>query len=431
MSNARALVRSIRSSGSSSSVIRQAARNVARGVAKKAVAAVATSAANTATQAARAVGKFVKRKISQSSERSSKKAKSNDVGGASGYRVAKATGAGFKNNRKKGKPVKPSKRFKKLVRATLDPAISVGEFNLRLCSYIGNTGAANNIQRSSGDFKDNLGAVVVSIGAFEARRVLDVASQLFNGKVFNLDFNLTPNNFDPTTTKIHILQSSLSMTFFNNTQVPKEFELYIFKAKTDTNTFPLSDWALRLAADTENAAVPKADVNQYGLVPSKTKSFMHDWGYKVEKLFLDPGCKGTFFVPGPKDAWYDYAKYGVIATNQHPRGVGNPMFYVYRDVQPLQGGTASGVGLYQTSAQGTATRNGVTCLAKWYYKLAAPEETPTGALINQDFDKYIFKFPATGTMGVNDNLQRIDPVEPAVPEGVAAMHGTGTAPIGV
>lgn len=346
----------------------------------------------------------------------------------SGARTARARGGALK--KKVSFKAKPSKQLTKLVKQIVDPDVSVSTLTIRFPTKLNldiTMGVLANNQSVNSTFTDGAG-VVPSGGvysAFDTLRILDAASQMYNLKAYAFDFAIAAGSFNNENLKVHVRNASFSMDLRNNTQVAKEIILYVCKPKLYTSNTALADWVASLAADNSN--IGGLTITEYGLTPANTKRFTKEWSYTTERVFLEPGCKGKLFVQGPQDKWYDYSKLQLNASlSTFVPGFGVSMFVVMRNTEVSGTTPGSAIAIYTQAGNGLNSTHGVSALLKWNYAIYAPELTEDA----QRFPKYIQKFQANGIPTVNDNLMRIDPVEPATLENTLSGHGTGTGPIG-
>lgn len=324
-------------------------------------------------------------------------------------------------------PVKVSRKFKSKVLEAVASDTAKGKYTVAICGSLYPVSSSNlqtvtNVLAQSGATGLQTEApgnatLTRSMEFFCPDKVLDAASILFNGKVSDVDFIKTTNNFEKANTILQVPYQSVDITFRNNTQVIKEIEFYQCTAKSSQNLAAVTFWVntLSTAAGKENLA--SLTTNSYYASPGQLQSFSQAWNYSVKTVTLDPGQSGHIFM-SQKDQCYDWAKFQDAGTYPlNPKGKTVSCFYVVRnkEVLPSVVGTQAGhPGATQTAGYS------VTCEIVEKYVIEAPEISEDA----QKFDKFYMNVNDTtsgaapySVLGQVDNSSVFARVDVLVPNG--------------
>jgi len=314
---------------------------------------------------------------------------------------------------KKAKRVKVSKDFREKVKKTLSSSLMYGVYED--VQYGAMQPTVNNIQLVHTFNQASTGV------NFDPIYVLSCASSLFNNKTPVQDPTLgDANNFDPTKTKIEVVESYSVYRFKNNSTYQVEIDFYQCAPKIVSDTIsPTDTWDDALITDT--LAAPESGPNVIGndktvmfMRPTTTKGWNKYWKATVTKLIMEPGQSTEISVAGPKGVEYDFNKFykdGVFQINQKMARV---CFAVVRNC--LGSATLATVGRY--GAVGLAATQ-VIYEVKRFTKIRMPDETgfqypavfagSTMQKNNRRRDGYIMRNWAVALAGVQEMVVEVNP----------------------
>jgi len=323
--------------------------------------------------------------------------------------VKRKRGVTFKKPRK----VRVSRDFREKVKKTLSSSMMYGIYED--VQYGGMQPTINNVQlvhtfpNASGGYN------------FDPIYVLSCASSLFNNKTPTRVPALgDANNFDPSKTKIEVVDSYTVYRFKNNSTYQVEIDFYECAPKIVTELIsPVNTWDDALVTDT--LAAPESGPNVIGndktvmfMRPTTTKGWNKYWKASVTKLVMEPGQSTEISVAGPKAKEYDFNKFykdGLFQDNQKTTRV---CFAVVRNC--LGATTLATIGRY--GAVGLAATQ-VIYEVKRFTKLRMPDETgfqypavfagSTMQKNNRRRDGYIMRNWADALAGVQEMVVEVNP----------------------
>ena len=321
------------------------------------------------------------------------------------------------NNKRRVKKVKVTAQFRKKVKKALEPALIKGK-------YLENSYMTNRFPHTF-DNKQQVGTLGDS---FTPSQVLDAASVLWNEKLpTNNKSSLNSQNFARNTVKINVINSYTTMHFKNNTRRTYTMKLYNCRSKIrDQLEFPITSWADALAveAQPQGSNVLGIDVNTMYNDPRMVPNWNQQWHADVTTVTLEPGQIYDYFVQGPKNKLYDFAKY---VTNSTPQlftdrisDARSNFVVFYPDVVSTTIGTA---GRYVDDNPADGDSDGLATEIKHYYQLSMPEQAGylvgtagggTQALNLRKYSFAIFSEPGNQQTGV---VRRVDDDNPVIVEG--------------
>jgi len=211
------------------------------------------------------------------------------------------------------KKVKVSRTFRAKVQKTLAPKIIKGQLLYRDTQAIYyTTNHAQNVYYLG----KNISGVPQFEGFFDPLRVLDAASCLFNGKAsmsYDPSFAAT-GMFEAVTLtpKIRVIDSSVHFKLRNNTQRTRTLIIYECRSCNVGNTNgPLVQWQQNILAAEARNQIPVGNliINKVGASPYDVPDFGKYFKTTKKKVVLEAGQSWEWFVQGPQDFVYNFAKY--------------------------------------------------------------------------------------------------------------------------
>lgn len=323
--------------------------------------------------------------------------------------VKRKKGVAFKKPRK----VRVTKDFRDKVQKTLSSSKMYGIYED--VQYGSMQPTVNNIQLVHTFFNASGGF------SFDPIYVLSCASSLFNNKTPIVNPTLgDANNFDPTKTKIEVVDSYTVYRFKNNSTYQVEIDFYECAPKVVTQlTQPVTTWDDALLLDT--LAAPESGPNVIGndktvmfMRPTTCKGWNKYWKASVTKLVMEPGQSTEISVSGPKNVVYDFNKFYKDALFQSNQKMTRACFAIVRNC--LGATTLATVGRYGASGL-SATQ--VIYEVKRFTKICMPDETgfqypavfagSTMQKNNRRRDGYIMRNWAVALAGVQEMVVEVNP----------------------
>lgn len=301
-------------------------------------------------------------------------------------RVKRKRGVAMK---KLGK-MKVSREFKKKVRVAMDDNVS-GRYLKVQYAHFPPSGTLNTQQTP------NFGAF------FTPTYYANASSILFNGNTAGaVEFPaITDVNWnDPISRKDHILNSYVSFEMKNMSQRTYTVKMYVCapKTKIDSND-AYGDWQRGLESMNNYGTNPLNNTPQTLYAdPRHVPQFNNLWKTEVTTCVLTPGETNTFFVQGPSDYTIDYTKMwqknSSLLQLPYPWAkFSRHIFFVY--YPDILTTTLATPGRYPSTGTGGG---GLAIEYKQLFKISCPVTAG-------------FVYPASTAAGVNQSLDRIEPVK--------------------
>jgi len=224
-----------------------------------------------------------------------------------------------KNHRpKRAKVAKLRPAVKRAIKQMLSPSDITGRMRKKVVSRLW-FGGTNDFATGNYDNKQKVEYLSVPF-AFTPASFMEAASILWH----NLDApsSSTPSaptnsNFHEETFKMTVIDSSVDVTFRNNSKRTYIMKLYIIQPKKVAALEPKGDLLAQLEEQKEDTVVGlgigqnvySVNYEKLGLAPEHIPGWNKNWSYECVHITLQPGQTYVYRIQGPKWMEVDYMKF--------------------------------------------------------------------------------------------------------------------------
>lgn len=220
---------------------------------------------------------------------------------------------------------------------------------------------------------------------FNARKLLDAASVLFNAKPAGIDYNLGAGNFTLKGLKVHFQYCSWTMRMKNLTTTPYEFEVYHATAK-----FKQAKSFEAVFQDSINNEkwVGATPANQFliNLKPAMLSAVKEKYNFEVKKFTIAPGGEHKIFLKWKGTVNFeDHTDTAGTSLEAFQRNLGQSIMFIAKPI----------LAIGQNVGAGTANK---------VYRVTNPDRSELGFAIEVK-ETYVVNQPAE-TLDANEGGKR-------------------------
>lgn len=200
---------------------------------------------------------------------------------------------------KKRAATRTKKMIRSVVANTLNRTKAVGKFSKRYVGEMNWSQITPNQQvvfdaglrnwTNSGDYT----APALRFNAFDVHKLLDAASVLYNGKTKNINYRLTPQNFDPKDLTVNFAYCSWEITISN--QSYQDFECIWYEGHAiETQNIKLYDCWQRALTNMNWVGGQEQLISMGAKIRKELDEVHRNFKVVAKKFRLAPGAKKTF-----------------------------------------------------------------------------------------------------------------------------------------